>query len=238
MNNNSLFAELMNKDPSFKIRINFDNKCSEIGFLTGFGFSALIYSYSTRDYLLFDTGGNGKILIHNINQFKINIVLIKKVIISHNHHDHTGGLFDIYNANKNIEVYVPFNDLNSFRKAFSGLLVHGVLGMTEIEDNIFSSGQFTGSFISEHCLILRLKNNELILLVGCSHPGLEKFILKARELGSIKGIIGGFHGFQNLSYLEGTEFIGACHCTQHIELIKQKFPKAFYKVCVGTTLIF
>ncbi|MFX1234626.1 MAG: MBL fold metallo-hydrolase [Promethearchaeota archaeon] len=221
-----------------EIRILYDNKCSESGFLTGFGFSALIYNSFTRNYLLFDTGGNGKILLHNINQFNIKLSLIKKVIISHNHHDHAGGLVDIYNLNKNVEVYVPFNDQKSFKNAFLGINIHGILEMTEIEDNIFSSSQFLRSSISEQCTILRLKSSELVLLVGCAHPGLEQFILKARELGSIRGIIGGFHGFRNLEYLEGTKFIGACHCTQHIELIKRRFPAAFHKICVGNTLTF
>ncbi|MFX1479123.1 MAG: MBL fold metallo-hydrolase [Promethearchaeota archaeon] len=221
-----------------EIRILYDNKCSESGFLTGFGFSALIYNSSTRSYLLFDTGGNGKILLHNINQFNIELSSIKKVIISHNHHDHAGGLVDVYNLNKNIEVYVPFNDHKSFRNAFPGLSIQGVLKMIEIEDNIYSTGQLLRSSISEQCVILRLKSSELILLVGCAHPGLEQFIIKARELGSIRGIIGGFHGFRNMEYLEGTKFIGACHCTQHIELIKNRFPAAFHKICVGNTLIF
>ncbi|MFX1480945.1 MAG: MBL fold metallo-hydrolase, partial [Promethearchaeota archaeon] len=146
-----------------EIRIVYDNKCSESGFLTGFGFSALIYNSFTGNYFLFDTGGNGKILLHNINQFNINLSLIKKVIISHNHHDHAGGLVDVYNLNKNIEVYVPFNDQKSFRNAFPGLNIRGILETIEIEDNIFSSGQFLRSSISEQCAILRLKSNELIL---------------------------------------------------------------------------
>ena len=54
----------------------------------------------------------------------------------------------------------------------------------------------TPIFSKEQALFLKTKENELIVIVGCSHPGLEKFILKAQELSSIKAIIGGFHGFR------------------------------------------
>jgi len=77
---------------SFEINIVFDDKCPKPGFLSGFGFSALIYNYFTNNFSLFDTGGNGNILIHNIKEFNIDISTIKNVIISHSHHDHAGGL--------------------------------------------------------------------------------------------------------------------------------------------------
>ena len=46
--------------------------------------------------MLFDTGGNGSILHHNLKQLGIKPKQITKVIISHNHHDHSGGLKTIY----------------------------------------------------------------------------------------------------------------------------------------------
>ncbi|MFX1407607.1 MAG: MBL fold metallo-hydrolase [Promethearchaeota archaeon] len=223
---------------SFEIRIVYDDLCSEVGFRTGFGFSALLYNYSTQNFLLFDTGGNGETLVHNINNFNIDVSQIHKAIISHNHHDHAGGLLEIYRYNKNIEIYVPLNTVNSFRKAFPDASVDGKSEMFEIENNVFSSGLFSGSFTPEQCLILKVNDGKIVLLVGCAHPGLERFIIKARELGDIKGIIGGFHGFRKFNYLEGIDFIGACHCTQHINSIKTKFPNAFHKICVGSTLKF
>jgi 7,8-dihydropterin-6-yl-methyl-4-(beta-D-ribofuranosyl)aminobenzene 5'-phosphate synthase len=223
---------------SFEISIVYDDICSEIGFRTGFGFSALIYNNVTGTYLLFDTGGNGQTLVHNINKFNVSISSINKVIISHNHHDHAGGLSEIYNQNKNIEIYVPLNNISSFRKTFSEASVNGISEITELELNVLSSGQFSGSFTSEQCLILKLKDGNLVLLVGCAHPGLEHFIIKAKEIGDIRGIIGGFHGFRKFSYLEGIDLIGACHCTQYIKSIRSKFLDNFYEVCVGRTLKF
>ncbi|MFX0174932.1 MAG: MBL fold metallo-hydrolase [Candidatus Hodarchaeota archaeon] len=127
---------------SFEISIVYDDLCSQVGFRTGFGFSALIYNYFTCTYSLFDTGGNGLTLVHNINNLKVDISAIKNVIISHNHHDHTGGLFEIYNQNKNIEISVPLKNVNSFRKTFPEATIYGISEKVEIEHNILSSGQF------------------------------------------------------------------------------------------------
>jgi 7,8-dihydropterin-6-yl-methyl-4-(beta-D-ribofuranosyl)aminobenzene 5'-phosphate synthase len=223
---------------SFDIKIVYDNKCVKEGFLPGFGFAALIYNNLTKNFLLFDTGGNSKTLIHNISKFKVNISEIIKVIISHNHGDHAGGLDGIYNLNPNIKIYIPIAHQKVYQSNFRSANVIGVSDLIEIEPNIFTSGQFGGLYTKEQSLFLKLRTNEIIIMVGCAHPGLEQFILAARELGDIKAIIGGFHGFNKLSYLENVEFIGACHCTQHIDTIKTKYPSQFKKICVGDSYSF
>ncbi|GAH18708.1 unnamed protein product, partial [marine sediment metagenome] len=88
----------------FEIKIVYDDICAQPGFLTGFGFSALIYNNLSKTHLLFDTGSKGDILVHNINKFNIKVSEIKKVIISHNHYDHAGGLKEIYQINHDIKA--------------------------------------------------------------------------------------------------------------------------------------
>lgn len=58
---------------SFDIKIVFDNTIGDGEFIPGFGFSALIYSHFTGGYVLFDTGGNPDALLHNINEFDVEI---------------------------------------------------------------------------------------------------------------------------------------------------------------------
>jgi len=228
----------MNVDSSFEINIVFDDKCPKPGFLPGFGFSALIYNHFTENFSLFDTGGNGNILIHNIEQFNVNISTIKNVIISHNHHDHAGGLDKILQINPNIEIYVPIAHLKSYLRRYPKYEVFGFSELKEIEKNFMISGEIKGNFISEQAVFLKTIHDELIILVGCSHPGVEQFILIAQKLGNIKAIIGGFHGFRKLSYLENIDFIGACHCTQHLKLIKETFPNQFKRICLGDNYLF
>jgi 7,8-dihydropterin-6-yl-methyl-4-(beta-D-ribofuranosyl)aminobenzene 5'-phosphate synthase len=222
---------------SFDIKIVFDDKCPRPGFLTGFGFSALIFNHFTGSFSLFDTGGKSNVLIHNINQFKIDIFDIKNIVISHNHYDHAGGLKGILQKNPNINVYVPMNDSKSFSKKFPAKNIQGVTQMIEIEKNFLVSGQLD-NYISEQSVFLKTKERKLIILVGCAHPGLEKFIIKANEITKIKAIIGGFHGFKKFSYLNDIELIGACHCSRYINSIKKSFPNQFKQICVGDTYLF
>jgi 7,8-dihydropterin-6-yl-methyl-4-(beta-D-ribofuranosyl)aminobenzene 5'-phosphate synthase len=205
----------------------------------GFGFSALIYNSLSKTYLLFDTGSNGDILIHNLNKFNIKISDIKKVIISHNHYDHAGGLKEIYKINHEIEIYVPHQDMNSFIRTYPEAQVQGISELFEVDKNIISSGQFGSTSLKEQALFLKINNNSLIIISGCAHPGLEAFILKGQTLSKeIKAVIGGFHGFRDLSFLEGIEFIGACHCTQKIREIRQGFSEQFNHICVGNLYSF
>ncbi len=222
---------------SFTITIVFDNRCVKNDFLPGFGFSALIFNNFSQNYLLFDTGGNSNILIHNIRKVDVNISEIKKVVISHYHHDHAGGLEGIYNLNPNIEILTP-NDFTSYKRAFPKAKIHSISNLTEIEKYVFLSGKLGGEFMKEQALFLKTENDQFVILVGCAHPGLENFIIKAREKHDIKAVIGGFHGFRKFSHLEGIDTIGACHCTQYVNEIKNRFPNQFKKVCVGDSLNF
>ncbi|MFX1574982.1 MAG: MBL fold metallo-hydrolase, partial [Promethearchaeota archaeon] len=218
--------------------IVFDDKCPKPGFLPSFGFSVLIYNHFTGRFSLFDTGGNGNILIHNIKQFNVDVSDIKNVIISHNHHDHAGGLDKILQINPNVDIYVPKAHLKSYLRRYSNYKVHGFSELKFIENNFILSGEIKGNFISEQAVFLKTKSNELIILVGCSHPGVEQFILRAQNIGNIIAIIGGFHGFRKLSYLENIEFIGACHCTQYLKLLKETFPNQFKRICLGDHYLF
>lgn len=229
----------MDSDFSFEISIVYDDLCAQAGFLTGFGFSALIHNNLSKTYLLFDTGSKGDILIHNLKKFNISISDIKKVIISHNHYDHAGGLKEFYEINQDIEIYVPFQDTESFISAYPEAKIKGISEMFEIDKNIFSSGPFGAKRLTEQAIFLKARENKIIIVSGCAHPGLETFILKSRKLSSkIDAVLGGFHGFRELSFLEGIEFIGACHCTQKIREIRNKFSQQFKVICVGNSYLF
>ena len=55
-----------------------------------------------------------------------------------------------------------------------------------------------------------------------------------RPYGKMRGVIGGFHGFDRLEALEGLELIAPTHCTQQTEAIADRYPKAFRQVAAGT----
>ena len=172
----------MNPNLSFEIKIVYDNICHEKGFLTGFGFSALIFNHFTKNYLLFDTGAKSDVLFNNIEMFNLDISDIKKVIISHTHLDHAGGLREIYTRNPEIEIYVSKSDENAFKSAYLNAKIYGASSLMEIEKSIYSSGHFDWSHINEQALFLKTRGNEIIIIVGGAHPGLEHYIIKAKEM--------------------------------------------------------
>ncbi len=72
-----------------KITIIVDNYVSKRDFLAEHGFSVLIETEEEK--ILFDTG-QGYALKHNLELIGTNLSSINKVILSHGHDDHTGGL--------------------------------------------------------------------------------------------------------------------------------------------------
>jgi len=55
--------------------------------------------------LLFDTGGSGEVLLHNLEAAGLEPGRIEAVILSHGHHDHTGGLTALLERAPGLPVY-------------------------------------------------------------------------------------------------------------------------------------
>jgi len=79
---------------SFRITILCENSVGQLsGTLGEHGFSALIEP-AEGDPLLFDTG-QGLTLLHNAGRMNKDLSLVRKVVISHGHYDHAGGLLPL-----------------------------------------------------------------------------------------------------------------------------------------------
>ena len=73
-----------------KVRILYDNFAVSRELSVGWGFSCII-----NDCLLFDAGESGKALLENLHALEVDLDSIEGVVISHDHWDHTGGLWEI-----------------------------------------------------------------------------------------------------------------------------------------------
>jgi 7,8-dihydropterin-6-yl-methyl-4-(beta-D-ribofuranosyl)aminobenzene 5'-phosphate synthase len=197
-----------------KITIVYDNQADE-GLKSGWGFSCLI---EAKEKILFDTGDNGDNLIYNLRQLNIQPESIAAVVISHNHWDHTGGLREFLKLNSHATVFYP----KSFSKP------------TEISPGAYSTGAL-GGLIKEQSLVVNTKKGNLVI-TGCAHPGLAKIIDRAKQLGEIYAVLGGFHGFSKLEKLQGIKLIAPCHCTQYKQEMKEKYPAQFMEVKAGSTI--
>ncbi|AEE13837.1 beta-lactamase domain protein [Thermodesulfobium narugense DSM 14796] len=108
----------MQKKASTRITILVDNivlSSSPANLLAEHGFSALIET--ERQTFLYDTGSSGIVLLNNAHRLKKDLKNIDAIILSHNHSDHTGGLFALLDyLRKDIRVYAHHN---IFKKTFS-----------------------------------------------------------------------------------------------------------------------
>jgi len=197
-----------------KITIVYDNKARQPTLKTGWGFSCIVETQDTPQ-ILFDTGADGSVLLHNMRQLKFDPSAIGIVVISHSHWDHTGGLQDIMEANKAAELYIP----ESFGEVASTRKITRVKEGCQICKNIFTTGELQGI---EQSLAINTDKG-IVVIVGCSHPGVENILNAASRFGKIYGIVGGFHGFHNLDRLSPLSLICPCHCTQYKIEIKYLF---------------
>jgi len=197
-----------------KITIVYDNQANA-GLKSGWGFSCLI---ETQEKILFDTGDSGEKLIYNMKHLGIRPENVDKVVISHNHFDHTGGLKEFLRLNNKPEVLHP----KSFSKP------------TRISPTVYSTGAL-GTFIKEQSLIIDTEKGGVVV-TGCAHPGLESIIEKAEKLGKIYGVVGGFHGFSRLQKLQGMGLIAPCHCTKYKLEIRQEHPGQYREIRAGSII--
>ena len=86
-----------------KITILCENRAGgAIGVIGEHGFSALIEK--DNEQILMDTG-QGLGLKANADALNVNLSDIKKIVLSHGHYDHTGGLADLMPRKERIDVY-------------------------------------------------------------------------------------------------------------------------------------
>jgi 7,8-dihydropterin-6-yl-methyl-4-(beta-D-ribofuranosyl)aminobenzene 5'-phosphate synthase len=200
--------------------------------------------------ILFDTGGDGRILLSNMKAMEIEPRKIDVVVLSHIHGDHTGGLESFLNVNSSVTVYVPSSFPGSLKKSIkeTGSRLVEVSGPLEIYSHVYSTGEL-GTWIKEQALVLKTKKG-LIVITGCAHPGVVEIARTALALydGSIYLIAGGFHlgGTSGkeidriISELKGfgVQKVGPCHCTgdSAIHMFREAWGKNFVEAGCGAVI--
>jgi len=230
---------------NLSITVSYDNNPYKERLKTAWGFSCVIRG--TEKTILFDTGGDGSILLTNMEELGINPKEIDLVVLSHIHGDHVGGLPSFLRKNPGVVVYLP----KSFPKGFKdgvkeyGAKIVEVQGPLKICEGVYSTGEL-GTWIKEQSLIIYTEKG-LIVITGCAHPGIVKVVNKAKDLakGDVLLVMGGFHlGGESKGEIEniissfrklGVSYVGPCHCSGDTarQLFKQEYGENFINVGVG-----
>ncbi len=226
----------------------YNNYAYDPALTTGWGFGCLIEAHGKT--ILFDTGGNPKILFANMDELKIEPDSIDIVVISHNHGDHTGGLEGFLSANSNIILYLPPSFGNGQIKKYSntGTKIVIVEKPVEICPGIFSTGPLYEN-VTEQALIVSTARGPVIV-TGCSHPGIIKIVEKAKTIINEDPylVFGGFHLLRTShsgikSVIEqfkvlGVKKAGPTHCSgdETLKLFKTAFADDYEDMGVGRIL--
>ena len=209
-----------------KLTIVYDNEVykKDIGLKSDWGFSCLIGT--ADEAILFDTGARGNILLSNMGKLGIDPRMISKIVISHEHWDHSGGLQALVPLVGDVELYRLGKKSPS-----ENMQLVSAEEPQEITEGMYTTGRLKGQ-VDEQSLVLKGKKGWYVL-VGCSHPGVEKIIDAAKQYGNIVGLVGGLHGFNNFSVLEELDLVCPCHCTVHKRKIRELFPETSVDCGVG-----
>jgi 7,8-dihydropterin-6-yl-methyl-4-(beta-D-ribofuranosyl)aminobenzene 5'-phosphate synthase len=210
-----------------ELRILYDNDVEE-GFKSGWGFSCLV-----GDELLFDVGADLDTLLFNMRRASVKLDSINKVVLSHVHGDHVGGV-TILNMLGDVEVFVPTSFSRSFKRklaAYENVSLVEIDEASKISNGFYTTGEL-GRFIKEQSLIVETDNG-LTVITGCSHPGLERILKVVSRFGDIYGVVGGFHDFSRLEALEEIRLIVPCHCTVRKKEILALYQETSMKCSAG-----
>ena len=203
--------------------------------------------------ILFDAGPSPEALRANSEKLSIDLASLDIVVISHEHADHILGLSYIAELNKNLTVYVPRHMSGSCKAWIRslGFNVSEVEDTTVISSGVAVIGELYGPPY-EQALAINVKNLGLIVFVGCSHPGVDKIVAKAKEDLNSKpyAVIGGFHlsgaseekmkSIANNLLNIGLKKIYPIHCSGAAfrKLLKEKYPEAYGDGHVGLRVTF
>jgi len=213
-----------------RITIVYDNEVFKRGLRSSWGFSCLIQT--DTENILFDVGGEDSILSFNMKRLGINPRSINKIILSHPHLDHTGGLSAILGANRELTLYLSKSFPHNFKAKLKGVVDFvEVDGPTQICTDVYSTGEL-GKSPKEQSLVLKAKEGNFVI-TGCAHPGIKSILSEAVKFGRVLGIVGGLHEFNEFDLLKDMRLICPCHCTLHKRKLATIFPEVFKECGVG-----
>lgn len=229
----------------------FDKYTEDTRLHTGWG-----VSFYVEPGVLFDTGENGEWLLANMRHMRISPSSLQSIVISHDHWDHTGGLWKLLEVNPDVTVYgcPGFGDRFRDHVQRYGARYMECSNAEHIAQGIYSSGEIIGSYknatIAEQGLVIR-HTHGISIITGCAHPGIITMVQRIMERfdeTQISLVMGGFHLMQTprariddivKEYARlGVQKAGPTHCTgdEAQQVFAQRYQERFVQVAVGRSV--
>jgi 7,8-dihydropterin-6-yl-methyl-4-(beta-D-ribofuranosyl)aminobenzene 5'-phosphate synthase len=234
----------MHSEKFAKVTTIVDNNVFKKGLGSSWGLSFYVETCTNgkKHSVLMDTSGSFQAFIENTSKLGLNLSEVEAILISHWHGDHYGALSQVLSLLKlQTMVYVPSENSFGLRD------IRGAGGIPwicrkpiEFVDGMMSTGEVPGG-LSEHSLLVNVKNRGLVVLVGCSHPGIINILKRAQKVSSVDkiyAVMGGFHissvgeGMRVGGFLRelDVELVSPCHCTSSDA--KQGIAKILCERCI------
>lgn len=230
------------------LTVTYNNVPFNQGLKTAWGKSVFIKGMEKS--ILFDTGGDGSILLFNMGKLKIDPTEIDIVFLSHIHYDHVGGLDAFLRENNEALICLPSSFPDNFKNKVKNksAKLSSIKEVEEICKNVWSTGEL-GTSIKEQSLVLSTPKG-LVVLTGCAHPGIVEIVKFVKNYfeKNIYMVLGGFH-LISLSESEIIKIINELkklrvkkiapsHCSgeQAIELFKEAWGEDFVESGCGARI--
>ena len=241
----------MNVHPEdLTVTIIYDNRADSEGLEPAWGFACLVEGLEKT--ILFDTGGDGPMLLRNMAELGIEPRGVDVVVLSHAHWDHTGGLAAFLDVHSAVTVYLlksfPDEIEDDSRSRGAGVIKVGE--PTELCDGATLSGEMMGEAgVAEQSLLLSV-NSGVAVVTGCAHPGIVSTVERAKEITGreVIVVIGGFHLFKDSDasigeVVSGLRDLGVlwaapCHCSGDaaIQRFAEAYDDAFLPCLAGSVI--
>ena len=231
-----------------------NNFCKE-GLDPAWGLSCLVRG--TEKTILFDTGPRNGPLPENMRKMNIKPEEVDVVVLSHIHHDHTGGLQRFLEENHDVIIYLPKSFPPDFKEGAraSGAKVVEVTGPLKICALVYSTGELEGMEM-EQSLVVRTDMGGIVI-VGCSHPGIVEIVSMAKKVlkGDLVLAMGGFHllsvfpgegpSSQEIEKIvsdlkvHGVRYVGSTHCSgdEARGVFKNAYQKHYLDLGAGKVIM-